>query len=268
MAKKQTASEYIYQDGQWIKVGKSLAVAQSSSGGGSSTDSIKHIYLTTHSVSVPGVDTSWSVRFLRVNLVNFDDSDIGNKIFLYRKSRHKGSNYRKNWNHPLDYTVAVQNGKNIAGYGYGCRAGKRAGEENGVIINWLPLNEYQITNGHNGFAQTEWELTTEDINNGYKDINISEMVIDLLGYGRWTNAYSSWTEVSQFKLACTGVFKLDVVDSSGKQITYSNEAALIDINADLGSMDAGQEAYASIANNMYQGKYAVHAGSFIFKILR
>lgn len=251
--------QYIYKNGQFRKT--------SGGGGGSSTGNIKHIYLTTHSVDGDIVDGRMcAIRILRVNLVNFDVSDVGNKIFLYRKSRHQGSNYRKAWNHPLDYTVAVQNGKNIAGYGYGCRAGKYAGTENGVSINWLPLNEYQIANGHNGFAQTEWELTAEDINNGYKDINISEMVIDLLGYGRWTNAYSSWTETTEFKLACTGVFKLDAVDSSGKQITYSNEAALIDIG--INQSRGVQEFYTSIANNRYQGKYAVSADSFVFKILR
>ena len=263
---QQDANQYIFQDGQWIKVGKTKLVTVQEAGPVPTVAASKQIYLTTYALPMSGPGDTVRLRICRVNLVNFDASDVGSKIWLYRKRRGNTQNLKKDWNHPLDYTIASQVGKNIAGLGYGVKAGKCAGmDDTGMNVTWLPLNSYQIANGHNGFAQTEWILTTEDINNGYKDINISELLIDLLCYSPKNN-YNSWDEIvsGTFKIAGTGVFKFNVVDYLGTQLTYASDAIYIDLAG--GRFNA--DAFKNISNDKYQNKYMVRSSIFGFKVLR
>lgn len=206
---QQDANQYIFQDGQWIKVGKTKLVTVQEAGPAPTVAASKQIYLSVYT-------TALEVCFCRVHLFNFDLTDIGSKVFLYRKRNNKRRGHKAIWNHPLDYTVATQTGKNIMGCGYGILAGITDVKGN----TWLGLNTYQIANGHNGFIQTEWELTETDINNGYIDINLSEMAIDLLMPGYSTDA--SWEEAAantHLKFMGQGTFKFDIVDKEGKQVT-------------------------------------------------
>lgn len=223
-------------------------------GGGSN----KHIYLTTyaqhHYDSFPYYDRPiWEddeiigfedceqdlmELYCRVNLVNFTEEDIGSKIYLFRKKRNntkfkyvgdtsdiKTKNYNRYYKHPKHWS-AVTGKDNIQGFGYGLIADTK--DSTGY---WPALNTYQQMNRTNGFIETEWELTAADIANGYKDINISKMMVNLFVPNNTND--SGWitdltvddhTKLFRPKTAFSNTtFIFNIFNSNNEQITFDSQ---------------------------------------------
>ena len=92
---QQDANQYIFQDGQWIKVGKTKLVTVQEAGPAPTGAASKQIYLTTYALPMSGPNDLARLRICRVNLGNFDASDVGSKIWLYRKRRGNTQNLKK-----------------------------------------------------------------------------------------------------------------------------------------------------------------------------
>lgn len=118
---------------------------------------------------------------LRLNLINFDSSDVGSYIYLYNKSL--GNKQKKNgraffttrkmtYKHPTNWDSETTN---IAKLGYGVFANKRMKYQGDWIWDDVPTFMY-----HNGYVQTEYEITEQHINQGYMDIDVGKEFLQLL----------------------------------------------------------------------------------------
>lgn len=137
----------------------------------------KKIYLSIWKEKANGYLT----RYIRLNLINFTKNDIGKKIFLYRLPAH----YRRNatshieyvvmrLKHPRNYLDAAPNW--ISYFGYACMIGQK-NKIGSSIVTYPDISEYH---NDNGAAQTEWSLTSEDIERKYIDINASEFLVNFI----------------------------------------------------------------------------------------
>lgn len=111
---------------------------------------------------------------LRLKLINFTEDDIGKSIYLYRvpNSGHGHFTHPTDYSKPDDLAVTM-------GMGYANTAGQ-AICIGGEWISWAPLQDWQKADGQRGYIQTEWILTSENIKNGYLDISMGKLVVNLL----------------------------------------------------------------------------------------
>lgn len=121
---------------------------------------------------------------LRLRLINFNDSDVGSYLFLYNKAKsRRGKKYieeigdnrsyriRSTFKHPENYDSQKTN---IRKLGFGVIAGKKVMSDvtrYTSVPTWMP---------HNGYVQTEYEITQEHIEQGYMDIDIGKEFLSLL----------------------------------------------------------------------------------------
>lgn len=115
---------------------------------------------------------------LRLVFYNFDSNDIGKYIYLFRTIR-KG--YKKGYKHPDNIipTLMPHEGY-ISQMGYGVVATRKRNYTGVDMISPFPKVPAWMPN--NGFIQTEWLLTAEDISRGYLDIEIFKDWVSLLYY--------------------------------------------------------------------------------------
>lgn len=153
-------------------------------GGGGSSGNHKTIFVELLP-SIIGINTEKCFRSsLRLNLVNFGEEDIGSFIYLYRKSFGNKKNeiiitdtkYNKTrlmaYKHPKNWDSEATN---IAGLGYGVIAGRSCPMADGD--KYAPVPEYMY---HNGFVQTEYEITREHVEQKYMDIDVGKEFISFL----------------------------------------------------------------------------------------
>lgn len=115
---------------------------------------------------------------IRIKLINFTEDDIGDKIYLYRKSRTSniGAGKKKGYFHPLNWNVDDSHA-NVKRFGYGVLANTTQTNNDDDVFtrpdvpDWMP---------NNGFIPTEFTLTEQDISKGYININTENNWLCLL----------------------------------------------------------------------------------------
>lgn len=148
--------EYIFKDGEYRQVAGAQGAGRRSS---------KYITLSKRlqSFYYEPEDQDYNFQILRLTLIGFNNADIGRKIFLY-KVKTKQPGYLT---HPRDCFDSTHT--NVAQLGCG--------------TFWNPDDEEYVYNStyqtNQGLVQTEWVLTSQDIERGYFEINLSEWVVNL-----------------------------------------------------------------------------------------
>ena len=150
--------------------------------GGGGGSGYKTIFLELLPSIVSG-DNEESFRgFLRLNLINFNSTDVGSYIYLYNKSLGnkrkriaKGffATRKMTYKHPSNWN---SNNTKIAKLGYGFFANKPM-KFNSRWYEWQSVPSFMI---HNGYVQTEYEITEQHINQGYMDIDVGREFLQLL----------------------------------------------------------------------------------------
>lgn len=125
------------------------------------------------------------MRNLHIKLINFNQSDVGKYIYLFRKSQtsNKGTHQKKSYVHPSNFD---SENKKIQKLGYAFFAGhKNFGKIMPEAPSWMP---------HGGAMQTEFLITQEDINRGYIEVDLSNELLSMLLY------YNANTKEKEFGL--------------------------------------------------------------------
>ena len=173
-----------------------------------------------------------------VNLHNFNSSDVGNKIYLYRTCRRK----KKGYKHPSDYTsfdidTEIGDGS-ITGYGYGTVAGNPRNSSHSIFYPGVP--SWMV---HKGFIQTEWIITQEMVDAGYFEIDWRYEWTPLALYnqdsGKWSEVYGTGRTISKLHGAIKFKFGYVINDvlvslSSdsvvfGKRAKYNNTTEIVSV---------------------------------------
>lgn len=139
--------------------------------------------------------TNYPLPHLRIILHNFSEDDIGSYVYLYRTTR--GTGQPKAYKHPAN---ELQSSGGAMGMGYKTVAGKQ------TVVG---INPDVPTWMGGGLIRTEWQITKEDLDCGYIDVNVAFEWLALLYYN---HAAGNWSQV----LGCS---KYGCLNSNGKKHT-------------------------------------------------
>lgn len=230
----------------------------------------KSIMLSSKKKSINNIVSHDDVELsLKINLINFNDSDVGKCIYLYRKAKQRIGGLRKCYKHPKDLYISYEPSERYLGYtymGYKMNAGHRMPQSDvgHTLTVYTPVPTFMP---REGTIQTEWILTQEDITRGYIEIDICSEWVSLIShhdiYGVWTDLDSEkWTRV----VGCRGDgncinIKFGLVNESGIMECISNESVKFGIPVpypyddsrvkDILYIDDVNETAFIIPNNVY-----------------
>lgn len=198
------------------------------------------------------INTPCYLHKVRINLINFTEDNVGNYIYLYRKSKssNSGGDKKKSYIHPMNYDfVPVEGQRYNKMMGYGSIAGTRQKflynnqyyyYQRPEVPDWMPQN---------GYIQTEWEITPEDIEEGYIEIDASNEFLSLLTIVEPqspTPEYEPDFSTDSLKIiGNTQCMKFGLVDENKNLITLSNDTLKISMM----SRDGGAPTFDDIVDS-------------------
>lgn len=190
-------------------------------GGGSGGGTDKYIELSTRKEIVfidpedPESDIKYTKKYLRINLHNFDITDVGKTINLevYTKKNQKLRKIKR-WIHPIN---CGETGP-YRGLGYKNVASSILYGEAMPVADWMP-NE--------GLSRTEWEITNSDIQNGYKEIDLGYWLLDIVNPDYYDPENGLWLGRKYNKIITSAKYIIDgIMTNIDAHQPYQTQAEL------------------------------------------
>lgn len=195
---------------EWAPIGE---------GSGGGTD--KYIELSTRKEIVfidpedPEFNIKYTKKYLRINLHNFDITDVGKTINLevYTKKSQKLRKIKR-WIHPINCGDTGP----YRGLGYKNVASSILHGEAMPVADWMP-NE--------GLSRTEWEITNSDIQNGYKEIDLGYWLLDIVNPDYYDPENGLWLGRKYNKIITSAKYIIDdIMTNIDAHQPYQTQAEL------------------------------------------
>lgn len=175
---------YAYVNGHFVSMS-----GHSSGGGGSSgiykwidIEVKKIITYDPESEDPDRYDELYCKKSLKVNLHNFDYTDVGKVLELEVYTRKSQRTRKlKRWVHPKDPISNRVYPHWLQQIGYQA--------VNGQVISRMPVQEWQP---NNGFLRTEWTISNENISDGYVEIDLSNLLLDMVNPDYYDEINHKW----------------------------------------------------------------------------